>query len=73
MSSAGDQSDGGSNRLNKIEKQKRLQEQFFPCKKSMGDDSSLIKSFKFFDVDEYEMVVEDKSSKNDFEMIDYEM
>jgi hypothetical protein len=39
----------------------------------MGDDSSLIKSFKFFDVDEYEMVAEDKSSKNDFEMIDYEM
>jgi hypothetical protein len=39
----------------------------------MGDDSSLIKSFKFFDVDEYAMVEDDKSLKNDFELLDYDM
>jgi hypothetical protein len=32
----------------------------------------LIKSFKFFDVDDYDMA-DDKSIKNDFEMIDYDM
>ena len=40
--------------------------------KSMGDDSALIKSFKFFDVDDYE-VLDDKSIKNEFEMIDYDV
>ena len=77
--SNGDQSEGGSKAADKIEKQRRLQEQFFPeigqnGRKSMGDDSSLIKSFKFFDIEEgYEMVAQDKSIKNDFEMIDYDM
>jgi|LauGreDrversion4_2_1035121.scaffolds.fasta_scaffold59274_3 hypothetical protein len=69
--SGGDES--GSNRMDKIEKQRLLQEQFFPdeiSKRSKGDDSSLIKSFKFFDIDDYEMV---KDSSNGFEMIDYDV
>jgi hypothetical protein len=40
--------------------------------KSMGDDSALIKSFKFFDVNDYE-VLDEKSIKNEFVMIDYDM
>jgi hypothetical protein len=65
--------ESGSNRMEKIEKQRLLQEQFFPdeiSKRSKGDDSSLIKSFKFFDIDDYEMV---KDSSNGFEMIDYDV
>jgi len=68
--------ESGSQRIDKIEKQKRLEELFFPAdtseRKSNGDDSSLIKRFKFFDIDYYEMV-EDKGIKNSFEMIDYDV
>ena len=40
--------------------------------RSIGDDSALIKSFKFFDVDDYE-ILDEKIIKNEFEMIDYDM